>query len=238
MTTERQKHVIVPHGTRLPPPRPGVRHVRVPKWRVVISDDELRNRVDRVFHWPMILLALAVLPLLIIEFIQKPEGWLDIAVRIGFAVIWLAFVVEFFIKIAIAESRVEYVRRNWLDVIIIILPLFRPLRLARTARVFKLRGVGMKVVRHLFTIVIGMEATNRVLERFGIKPGAGRRHPDDMTRHELTAELKVLRSRIDAWEAWHEAHDAHVDEHGGPCCPHPPPAGEPPAAAPPESPSS
>jgi hypothetical protein len=223
MADERKRPVTVPHGTCLPPPRPGVRHVPLVKRWVVISDDELRARVDRVFYWPMILIALAVLPLLIIEFVKKPEGWLDYAVRIGFAIIWLAFVVEFIVKVAIAESRLEYAKRNWLDVIIIVMPLFGPLRLARTARVFKLRGVGMKVARHLFTLVIGMEATNRLLQRLGLRSGAARKNPDVMTRHELTTELLALRGRVDAWEAWHEAHEAHVDEHGGPCVPHPPP---------------
>jgi hypothetical protein len=134
MDEKRAKPVVVPHETALPPPAPGVRHVRVPLVGVVISDDDLRQRVDHYFHWPMIVLALAILPLLAIEVFRQPTGAVKLAIEIGFGVIWLAFVVEFAWKIAIAESRVEYVRRNWFDVVIILLPLLRPLRAFRATQ--------------------------------------------------------------------------------------------------------
>ena len=71
MSHAARKQVTVPHGTELPPPRPGVRYVRVPLWGIVIADDELRRRVDDRFHWPMIILALAILPLFLIERHQR-----------------------------------------------------------------------------------------------------------------------------------------------------------------------
>jgi hypothetical protein len=224
MTETRRNPVVVPSGTILPPPAPGVRHVAVPLVGVVISDDDLRQRVDRFFHWPMIVLALAILPLLAIEVYGKPTGALRVANEIGFGVIWLAFVVEFFWKVAIAESRIEYVRRNWFDVVIILLPLLRPLRafratqgLARSTRVFRLRGVGMKCARYVFTILIGLKATDRLLQRIGLKSGDERKEAEKMTRHELIREVKRLRDRSDAWEQWYEAHERYVLEHGGPC---------------------
>jgi len=121
MAEPDRRRTIVPHDTKLSPPRPGVRYVSVPLIGIVIADDMVRRRVARRFHWPMIVLALGILPLLLVEFLQSPETGtpLRYAVDIGFAVIWLAFVIEFVIKITIAESRPEYVRRNWLDLIII-----------------------------------------------------------------------------------------------------------------------
>ncbi len=217
---------VVPRDTSLPPAPPGVRYVRVPIVGIVIATDARRRRVDRVFHWPMIVLALAVLPLLIVEFVQKPEGWLRWAIEIGFLVIWLAFVVEFVIKVAIAECRVEYVRRNWLDIIIIVLPLLRPLRVARIARttkVFRLRGVAMKFARTFFTLIVGMDATDRLLRKWGLKPNSARVGPERMTRHALEQEVKRLRRLNDRWEAWYEQHERHVDDRGGPCATHPRP---------------
>ena len=234
---ERQAtRIIVPHGTDLPPPAPGVRHVRVPLVGIVISDDDLRQRVDRHFHWPMIVLALAILPLLAIEVYRKPTGAMQLAIEIGFAVIWLAFVVEFAWKIAIAESRIEYVRRNWFDVVIILLPLLRPLRafratqgLARSTRVFRLRGVGMKCARYVFTILIGLKATDRLLHRIGLKSDDERKDAEKMTRNELTRAVKRLRRCNDAWERWHEAHERYVERHGGACYLAPRPAQDDPA---------
>lgn len=231
MSQAEHKPILLPRDTTLPPPRPGVRHVRVPMWRIVIADDEVRRRVDDVFHWPMIILALAILPLFLIEFIQQPTGWLQWAVDIGFAVIWLAFLVEFAIKICIAESRFEYCRRNWIDIVIILLPVlrvFRIARLARTSRVFRLRGVGMKFGRHVFTLVLGMETTERMLDRFGVHLAAQREDPRRMTRYELMDEVKKRRREVDAWEAWYEAHQEHTAVCGGEPLPEPPEPAKPP----------
>jgi hypothetical protein len=175
----------------------------------------------------MIGLALAILPLLLIELIWQPKGWLRWTIDIGFAVIWLAFVVEFVLKIAIAESRVEYVRRNWLDLVIIAVPILRPLRLkagmVRTTRVFKLRGVGMKFFRYFFTVIIGMEATERLLERVGFKRQRGEKDPTRMTRYELMDEVRRHRRAAEQWESWYEAHMDYLREHDGPPDETPPP---------------
>ena len=83
MPSDSNHPPIVPLDTPLPPPPPGVRYVRVPIVGIVIATDHRRRRVDRFFHWPMIVLALAILPLLLIEFIKQPDGALRVAVQIG-----------------------------------------------------------------------------------------------------------------------------------------------------------
>jgi hypothetical protein len=225
MPQVERKTVFVDRDATLPPPRPGVRYVRVPPRRIVIADDELRRRIDDVFHWPMIILALAILPLFLIEFIEQPTGWLQWAVDIGFAVIWLAFLVEFIIKVSIAESRFQYCRRNWIDIVIILLPalrIFRIARLARTSRLFRLRGVGLKFGRHVLTVLLGMETTERMLDRFGVHLRHERKDPRQMTRYELIDEVKKRRSEADAWEAWYAAIDEHLAVVGAEPLPAPP----------------
>jgi hypothetical protein len=205
---------IVRRGATLPPPPPGCRYVPVKLLGVVIADDDLRKRIDRVFHAPMIVLALLVLPLLVLDYLYIKEGgpdgptrgWMWWLVIGGLTLIWIAFTVEFVIKIAIAESRWEYLRRNWLDLIIIIIPVLRPLRVAavaRTSQAFRLRGVGFKLARYIFTLLLGMEASNRIMRRLGIKPGPARKKPEDMTRHELIDEVRRRRKLTDNWEAWY-----------------------------------
>ena len=61
------KNRLYKNDSDLPPPRPGVRHVKLKRVGVLVADDELRQRVDRLFHRPMIFLALLVLPVLAIE---------------------------------------------------------------------------------------------------------------------------------------------------------------------------
>lgn len=227
--SESNGSVLVREESALPPACPGVRHVRIPRVGIVIADDDVRRRIDRFFHYPMIALALLTLPLLVIDYLyireanadpnQQPTSdwvwWLTIA---GLTVIWLAFLAEFMVKIAVAECRIEYVKRNWLDLIIIVIPALRPLRaaaVARTARVFTLRGVGFKFCRYVFTLIVGLEATDRLLHRLGWKKASGRREPEAMTRHELMAEVKRLRRRNDQWERWHQEEQEFVSQRGG-----------------------
>lgn len=205
----------------LAPPRPGVRHVKMPFYGVIVSDDRLRARVDRYFHKPMLILALLVLPLLAVE-LWVPDADIKFSALwwscgTAFVIIWGAFLIEFVIKISIAESRVEYVKSNWLDLIIIILPVLRPLRaatLAKTSRAFTLRGVGTKAARYVFSLVLGMEATERLLMKLGLKSRKARLDPRQMTRLQLMKELKKLRKLEEAWEDWYEAHQEHLNEHG------------------------
>ncbi|MCH7571830.1 MAG: hypothetical protein IH891_02815 [Planctomycetes bacterium] len=220
MNDVANKSSIVPGNRRLPPPRPGVRHVTLPLIRmIVIADDDLRTSINRHFHWPMLMLALLMLPLLVVEFLIKPAPgtWLRWVCLIGLTIIWLAFFIEFVVKITIAESRFEYAKRNWLDIIIIIMPAFRTLRfasIARSSRLFTLRGVGMKFGRYFFTGLLGLEATDRLLLRIGLKKKHRRPHPDKMTRHQLSTEVLKLRKLEDAWEAWYEEHMEHLTERG------------------------
>ena len=199
----------------LPPPPPGTRYVCIPRCPTIVADDECRHRVDRWFFWPMIVLALAVLPLIAIElfYIDRADGvdrsFLGWLCWVGFAIISLAFLIEFIIKITIAESRIEYLKRNWIDVIIIVLPALRPLRataLLRSGRMFSLRGAGTRLFRLGFTFIVGLEATERYAKMFGINAASGRKQPDRMTRHELMTELTRLRRKCDSWEAWYDAY--------------------------------
>lgn len=214
------KKKLHPSGSNLPPPRPGVRHVKFKRLGILVADDELRRRVDRLFHRPMIILALLVLPVLAIEHLYlNPDQYQshDLAAWIcrgALALIWFAFLTEFVLKIMIAECRIEYVRRNWLDVIIILLPVLRPLRVAavaRTSRVFTLRGVGVKFLRYAVSAAIGLEATERILKKIGVKPRSpGQKQPEQMTRYQLMDEIKLLRKRTDQWEQWHAAEQEYL----------------------------
>ena len=219
---------VVPHDTELPPPRPGVRYVPVSFLGIVIADDELRDRVERWFHLPMLVLAFLILPLLVLEFAyfnrqhadpnySPGDDWLYWLTHFGFAVIWLAFVAEFLVKVWIAECRLEYARRNWLDMVIIAMPLLRPLRaamIAKTSRVFTLRGVGMKALKAVVTLIIGLEATERLLERLGLKSTSGRTPTRTMTRQQLADEVTHLRRQCDEWESWWEAHTRFIERQG------------------------
>src|SRR5690606_5063103 len=83
----------------------------------------------------------------------------------------------------------------------------------RTTRVFTLRGVGFKIARYVFTLFVGMEASDRLMRRLGLKNVSGRKDPAAMTRHELMTELRRLRARTDAWEAWYAQHREFLESY-------------------------
>jgi voltage-gated potassium channel len=124
----------------------------------------LSHRLERVFSGPMILMALAVLPLLGVEIygrrILGPLNWqLIVVLIIGEMIIWLAFALEFIIMVSVVPKPIRYCREHWIDIAIICLPLIAFLRIlrlgrllrlhhvTRVARVYRLRGLSMRMFR-------------------------------------------------------------------------------------------
>lgn len=144
-------------------------------WRHV--NRTLRREVERAFSGPMIVVALMMLPLLAIDLYwlekirRNPEAyaWLDprylrFAVAAGTVVIWMAFAIEFLVMASIVDKKFRYLKEHWLDVAIICLPmisfarllrasqLLRMQQLVRVTRMYRLRGVGMRLLRGLLAL--------------------------------------------------------------------------------------
>ncbi len=141
-------------------------------WRQ--ANKRLRNRLERQFGMPMIMIALMIMPVLIIEFFLKSQviqyRWLRILLHVSTGVIWFAFAAEFILMVSVADKKIAYIKKNWIDLAIILLPLFsflRSLRLLRAtrvantlripqltkmARVYRLRGTAVKALRALIVL--------------------------------------------------------------------------------------
>jgi voltage-gated potassium channel len=172
-----------------PPLRIGARdHVTgrmlwLPTLGWVRATDDLEARLERQLGVPMIIVALLVLPVIAIELIwaeRIAHDWrLGLATQLAGAAIWLAFAVEFLVQVSIVRDRWTYVRRHWLDLAIICLPLLAFLRVlrvgrlgrllrlnqlskvSRTARAYRMRGLAMRVWRALLLL----EAVDRWMHR-------------------------------------------------------------------------
>jgi len=160
------------------------------------KNPETRARVDRIFHVPMLVLALLILPLLGVELFADLSPTGELLVELGFWVVWLAFVVEFALKISIADGKWHYVRRNWLDIVVIIAPVLRPLRVLRLARGFQimrslrllyLRAVAQKAL----TVIIYLIAEYRALRK-GIRSSGGA----DEAASEDASEVALLLRQV------------------------------------------
>lgn len=123
------------------------------------SNEGLLTLLKRRFSIPMIVIALLIIPVLLIEwkFYDQVSAylntdlsfWLDIVQ----AFIWMAFAFEFILMVSLSTDKMEYAQKNWIDLVIILLPFLsfvRTLRIVKVARLgqlargYKLRGLLMK----------------------------------------------------------------------------------------------
>lgn len=132
-------------------------------------DRHLQARLEKAFSGPMILIALAVLPLFALDWhwhnqAVSPNWRMLIFLWGSESLIWLAFAFEFVIMFSVSPKKLRYCRDHWVDLVIILAPLagfLRLLRVARAmrlstvtraARVYRLRGLSQKMFRGLLLV--------------------------------------------------------------------------------------
>jgi len=175
-------------------------------------DKSFCERIRKTFSAPMLLIALLVLPLFAVEHywqkqIEANPVLADLAaLATGF--IWFAFTLEFIVMISIEQKRLDYCRKHWIDLAVIILPMVAFLRAFRgvsglsrlqqltrlqqftkTARVFRIKSLVMKLYRALLVL----EIINRLLQRNPEKRIAKL----EQLLTEKEAEMAAIRSEID-----------------------------------------
>lgn len=97
------------------------------------------RRLERITETPMALLAVFTIPMLLGPYLWDDDphlGW-DIAV-------WGVFAVELLFRVILASDKRAYLKSHWVDVLLVAVPFFRPLRLMRIAVVTLRMGVGIR----------------------------------------------------------------------------------------------
>jgi hypothetical protein len=133
------------------------------------------QRFERFARWcelPMGLLALAVVPLLVVEARATDAFVQNLAVEANW-LIWIAFCAEFATKVVLARHRLHFIRTAWFDVAIIVLspPFWVPqeldgVRALRAVRLVQFLRV-LKVARLLALTTIALRMTRGVLSHRG-----------------------------------------------------------------------
>lgn len=91
-----------------------------------------RRRWDSLSEWPLVVAALAFLAAYAIPILHPGlPRWLGALCWWTTWITWVLFVLDYLVRLVLAESRRTFVIRHWLDLIVIALPLLRPLRLLR-----------------------------------------------------------------------------------------------------------
>ena len=131
----------------------------------------LLRLLEKVFGGPMLVFAFLILPVLGVEYFKsdwiRSDPLLALALHVSISVIWVAFAVEFLVKIAAAPNSLLYLKERWLDLAIVALPtlefllthwvdaapfarLFRlgralsPQQIGSMSKAYRLRGLLMK----------------------------------------------------------------------------------------------
>jgi voltage-gated potassium channel len=123
--------------------------------------EEALRRFERATELPLLLLAIAMIPLIVVPLVvDLPETVADAVVAADWF-IWAAFAFEYVTRLCLTNERARFVRREWADLLIVVLPFARPLRIARSARALRV----LRLVRlAAFVGEIGKEA-RRLLTR-------------------------------------------------------------------------
>ena len=94
------------------------------------SPDRL-ERLERITELPLMLGSFAMIPIfagLYLWDLSPIEERIYTAVEIA---IWALFAIVFLSKLAVAPAKLTYLRRNWLEALIVLIPVMRPLRIFR-----------------------------------------------------------------------------------------------------------
>ena len=105
------------------------------------ADDRLA-RVEQLTELPLLLLSFCMVPLLLGPLLWEMSSTEETLFFALDTVIWAIFVVEIVVKFAIAQDRIGFLLGHWLEIIVVIVPPFRPLR------IFRLVLFGSRAIRY------------------------------------------------------------------------------------------
>jgi voltage-gated potassium channel len=103
-------------------------------------------RLERWTDRPLTMLAVLLVPLLLAPFLLELSAAADAALLDLDYVIWGVFAVSFAAAVIITPDRRGYLRRHWLDLLLVIVPLLAPLRAARALRLVWAVGAAGRVL--------------------------------------------------------------------------------------------
>jgi len=119
--------------------------------------EELLHRLERYTEMPLLVLSFVMIPLLIGPMVWKMSPQEEATFLILDYFIWALFAVDLIIKLAISPHRLNYLRHHWLEVLVVVVPFFRPLRILRIFIFGSRAWVGVRrLVNVDFIIIYGI----------------------------------------------------------------------------------
>ncbi len=126
---------------------------------------EVLQQLEDWLEIPMLVLAFVWLALFIIELIWGVNPLLEVISN----TIWIIFIFDFLLELAIAPRKVSYLKRNWITAFSLLLPALRVFRIIRVVRALRtVRAVrGLRLLRVMTSTNRSMRALSASFNRRG-----------------------------------------------------------------------
>lgn len=93
--------------------------------------EELLHRIERITEMPLLILAFVMIPLLIGPMVWEMSPQEESTFIMLDYFLWAIFAIDLIIKVTVSPHRLNYLRRHWLEVLVVVVPFLRPLRILR-----------------------------------------------------------------------------------------------------------
>ncbi len=91
----------------------------------------LLTKIEVFTEIPLMLLSIVMIPLLVGPFLWEMSDSEKFLFFILDILIWIVFLIDMLIKVTISVDRLDYIKSNWIEVIVVLVPWFRPFRIFR-----------------------------------------------------------------------------------------------------------
>lgn len=129
-----------------------------------LGSEESFERFSRIVDLPLIVLAVLMIPVLVVPSVMDLSDAAERTLAALDYLIWAVFAVEYVIKLFLTTARWRFVKSHVPDLIIILVPMLRPLRILRSARLLRL----MRLTRVIAFAVNGLMQARTVLNKRGL----------------------------------------------------------------------
>ncbi len=103
--------------------------------------EEFLKRFERFTETPLLILVLIMMGTLTIPLVTPLPPSTYYTLEVIDIVIWAIFALELAIRTYLAPQKISYLKKNWLDVLVVILPVLRIFRGARVLRFIRLTRI-------------------------------------------------------------------------------------------------
>ncbi len=126
------------------------------------------HRFEEFLELPVTVLGILWLILIVLELVAGLGPVLNAVVY----VIWGIFIIDFLVRFLLAPQKIQFMKKNWLTALSLVIPAFRVFRVLRLFRIVRLLRAGrgsIRLVRLVASLNRGMRVLRKTMRRRGFR---------------------------------------------------------------------